>query len=657
MKLKKIFLFGVFFIGFIMLGTVSVDASKVYFVPTMTVESKEGNKNVAIIKLMDNSGIKSITIKEKVQSGFENYSVNMRKYNEKVSYFEIANLKKSRRYFEIKVTNNAGNEFVEYFNVRLGPKGVITDRAPRIYANDAKINQSGSAFVGNTKINIKDNGGISNLCIYDTSNKTKTELNQSEIIYQDDKKTTGEYILNVGDNEKRIYIISAKDTGKSGSNITERIVLHGKNYEEITLKKGASKQIDLREATKIKSSNPVVATIDENGIINAKQYGIAKITYMTAEKVKKTIVVYVKIGNKKIDMSVLKEKNTNILYQSRKILNKDRKVVKTYGTVMQFFDVTNGNTYYSSEDKKNSYINKYSEDGSNKGMMALNYFGHGQGISVDKNENVWVESIATKDGEYGYTGSIGISNFKFEKGKTYNQYGGKTYIYTKSSKVNYDNLKIKDLYVNMQPMIDEENGLFAVNRSGTVVIFDLETIKNNNNISEHKATISGLTIPEVNNEITISAYNLAEIKPLNVVPILNGYSKEINRDIFRGYHNQGIDIDGDYIYLYQGNGINTLLTEGCGGNGKDKCKNNLAFVTIFDMKYGKENGYKKASGVKNVVALKTGKALKKMSNIEKEYAEAEGIKVKNGNMYLGVYSKITQKGKNYRAGNILKYNK
>ena len=84
------------------------------------------------------------------------------------------------------------------------------------------------------------------------------------------------------------------------------------------------------------------------------------------------------------------------------------------------------------------------------------------------------------------------------------------------------------------------------------------------------------------------------------------------------------------------------------GNDNKKDTPSKAYVSVLD-----KNGL--LSARKEVTAIADAAKLKEFGMADRGYMEAEGIKVKNGTLYLGFASRMMNGNTDERRANVLKY--
>ena len=395
------------------------------------------------------------------------------------------------------------------------------------------------------------------------------------------------------------------------------------------------------------SSNTNVATVND-GVITSKSAGVATITAKTANnKIFATCTVNVTAPEAPIltmntEWSSFMVNTSKNKTSEKVILNADKVVYsnaktsnKAYGTNMQFFDIDkNGNPYYSSIDKEyNVYINKIVN--SKCETMILNKFGHGQGFAVDSNGCVYIGSIATKKVEKNdgkCTLSAGISYFKFEDGKNFNTSAGLTYILPKEQITNYENIPLSNLNTSLQPILDEAHNQFAILNSSMVYIYKLSDIKS---LTSQDATIKDL--PKAlysQNSISLKIVDLSKINPIAKVNLKSVKVQDAKLNLMKDVQSvQGIALYNKQLYIYKCDyqKVSNALRSG--------------MIAVYD--YNKKEIVSSTLENLNQLTSTNSNELQKSefckylnSGKFNTICEGQGIQVKNGKIYVGIYSDV-----------------
>lgn len=188
----------------------------------------------------------------------------------------------------------------------------------------------------------------------------------------------------------------------------------------LSLKTGETSQLTVSDAEDVTfmSSNPEVATVDENGLVTAIQSGNALIV-AEADGKRGTCGVMIDLIDENINIAG--KKMTPYLY--------NLKIAKE-NTVMQSFTVAPDGTVYTIQQFNSTpsdcVMTKVLTDGTQE-YMRLVEFGHGNAIAVDfdeeGNEYLWVPSVGNVEGT-----SNGMSRIKWESGAYYQEQAGTTWV-------------------------------------------------------------------------------------------------------------------------------------------------------------------------------------------------------------------------------------
>lgn len=417
--------------------------------------------------------------------------------------------------------------------------------------------------------------------------------------------------------------------------------------KEITLTRGQEKQLDAgSEQLDWSSSDPTVATVSSTGIINAKKLGSTDIK-VTSGQYAATCKVSVVVGNNPLSLSLLNQPYSGSLVYSANVL------LKATSSVMQCFDLENqGNIYYTQLGQANGYVQgkttvhelyviKGQPDMAvGNDYMTLKYFGHGGGIAMEEDNGqqyVWINSNATKyasESGYEYNYSKTVSRIKYESGKIYgNGYAGDTYFLDKANLFNFN------------PAIDSKNKLLCINatQSGGARYFytyNLDDVKKQPLETFNFSVTIGGEENGLNEQLlnqSIQARNLLKVNPVGAFSIPKG--SNLVTDV-NSYSFQGFDIDGDYIYFLEGAGNKNDLNNGASN----------AYVTVFNLQGKLIRPRTKVMAIANTTILNTA------GITSTGYMEAEGLKVKEGTLYLGFASRSKPNvADSYSRANIWMY--
>ena len=403
---------------------------------------------------------------------------------------------------------------------------------------------------------------------------------------------------------------------------------------EITIEEnGSSKTYDV-------NSNPLklvwtvsdnnILSIDQKGKVKGKKAGIAKVNAKTADdkhKISIEIVVYNSILTDKIS----KPLSNDVIYSQGIYLVRNTVIqcidVDSKGTI--FYDQLGGNLRHV------IFVARGESNQNHSSAMQLKYFGHGTNMAIEEQGDdryVWIGSNGHKasNGEYG-------SNKSFSRLK-----------YVPNGIV--ENYMEQDTYyfpgkANIHPALDQENDILAVTTSGGgdplryFYIYKMSDVKK---LPQNKMKLPSVKfggeeagVPEQTIAQNINVKDLSKLKPLAKFSV----PPSQNKSQLNSYAFQGFDISDGKLYFYEGEGNNNTIASGPSN----------AYVTVFDYMQGIP-----LSKRAKVLAIDDLNKLNFYGITATGYMEAEGIKMKNGNLYLGMASKSTD---DKRRANILIYKK
>ena len=134
-------------------------------------------------------------------------------------------------------------------------------------------------------------------------------------------------------------------------------------------------------------------------------------------------------------------------------------------------------------------------------------------------------------------------------------------------------------------------------------------------------------------EQSINVKDLTNLTPISTFTV----APSNNKTQLNSYAFQGFDISDGKLYFYEGEGNDNKIENGPSN----------AYLTIFDYMEGKVVSERaKVNAISNIADLN------KFNITATGYMEAEGIKMKNGILYLGFASRSTD---DIRRANILQY--
>ena len=298
--------------------------------------------------------------------------------------------------------------------------------------------------------------------------------------------------------------------------------------------------------------------------------------------------------------------------------------------VMQCFDVdTKGEIYYvqiAGTDQHKLHVIRGSANESPADYMTLRWFGHGTNMAVEEQGNdryIWIGSNGNKLDDGSYSQSQTVSRIKYEAGKTLDCCAGETFW-----------LEGKR---NVHPAIDVASDMLAITAS-TTGVRDFYVYRLSEALALPESEVS-LTVtsggedgtPETTGARTVKVRKLDQLTPVGRFTVNTGKT-----DSEVGYYDfQGFDCTNGIIYFYEGV-----------GNDNDGKKASVAYVTLLDLTGAQAYPRTKVGAIADMQALTTA------GITATGYMEAEGIKMKNGSLWLGFASKSTD---DIRRANIFRY--
>ncbi len=301
-----------------------------------------------------------------------------------------------------------------------------------------------------------------------------------------------------------------------------------------------------------------------------------------------------------------------------------RNRLRTTSSVMQSFDFDFDRNliFYTQLNRKYRAYLCWAEPNSEKlkGCMELRYFGHVSNFSVENAADrnfLWVSNYASKREDGNYWDSQIISRIPIVDGKVVNPWDCTDNYYFGE----------KDLAV----AVDFENRrliTFCIG-IGKFTVYPLDKL---NELPIKEITLSPIVYggdaadePESTKTFKVMARDCRMVKPIS--------SFTVSRE--PGIAFQGFDIFGDTVYQMRGN-----------GNKNDGKVPSTAWLHVFDIK-GNTLVYKQP-----LDAVADMDKLKEAGITDSGYMEPEGVKYRNGILYVGFASKNLD---DRRKGNIFKY--
>lgn len=263
--------------------------------------------------------------------------------------------------------------------------------------------------------------------------------------------------------------------------------------------------------------------------------------------------------------------------------------------------------------------------------MQFKYVGHGTNIAVEEQgaeRYIWINSIGTKKSDGSYGSNLAFSRVRYSPGSVVEHYGGETYYLPGKT--------------NIHPAIDQQNDILAVTTSGgndPLRYFYIYKLSDARKLEETNVTMSAVKfggeetgVPEQTIKHTLKIKDLSRLTPIASFSI----KPETSKNQLNSYAFQGFDIAGEVIYFYEGEGNSNKIENGPSN----------AFVTILDYKGNKKADRTRVEAIANMVNLKHHDIT------DTGYMEAEGIKFKNGVLYIGFASRGTD---DKRKANVFQY--
>lgn len=379
---------------------------------------------------------------------------------------------------------------------------------------------------------------------------------------------------------------------------------------------------------KWRSENEKVVNVDQKGEVTAIGAGVVSVI---AESVDNKILISTEVAvyNNLLSEKILQPLSDEIIYSKGVQLERN--------SVIQSFDIdSKGDIYYDQVGGNLAhkiFVLKGSPNQPFESLMEFWWHGHGTNIAVEEDGDdryIWINSIGNKksDGEYG--SNIAFSRVKYEPNKIVKSFEeGDTYYLPGKA--------------NIHPAIDQENDILAVTTSGGgdplryFYIYKLSEAKalplTYEELPKVKFGGEESDVPEQTVSYKLNIKNLNQLTPISSFSIGPADDKkELN-----SYDFQGFDIAEGRLYFHEGEANNNDVLSGVSN----------AFVTVFDYKTGRQ-----ISKRTRVTAIANINNLDEHGITSTGYMEAEGIKMKNGILYLGYASRSTD---NIRRANVLMY--
>ena len=446
------------------------------------------------------------------------------------------------------------------------------------------------------------------------------------------------------------------------------------------------------------SGSSRVATINSStGQIKATQAGVVDVIAKTENGKTAKIKLNVKIGNNKFDLSKLTSQDNGDLLKGKPVRfsnsKNDKMQMQSFGKFQN--DVANIHraVINKADGKKNiSYIFMDTNGELSPKKVTLKDFGHHNNIDVENYKYKdtwlhydWVSSISLD----GKTNNAAISRVRFQNKKEYNygvgtvNVGNKTYKNSddylndifknyngnknqlKECNIvfynNYEDKSKRKLATNLQASVDEKNRLLGIYKNRYIYIYDLDEVLN---LNTEKVEV---TKDDNKTKIKFDAKVLNKLTPLCRINYIanklsdnykNGKPLDPDKDI-TSWSMNGFDLDGDNIYVGEGHAYSKTqyysdLEKKLKIDDFDekilKKGSYTTYISSFDYMLDSTKKYER----KRVKALKKDSKLLKKFNSNKKCIELQGVKIYNGQMYLGITEAKPSNGTNYLSG-ILNY--
>lgn len=386
-----------------------------------------------------------------------------------------------------------------------------------------------------------------------------------------------------------------------------------------------------------KSADPAVAAVSAEGEVTAVAQGQTTVT-ATASGVSGSAEVIVKAGESTTGLDA-PFTAANIYTMGQYLKN---------NSVIQGFDILpDGGIYYmqiagnnphrlsviAAQPNKSGFSDLYGD------VMSFDYFGHGTNYAIEQASDglyVWLGCYASKTPATGqYWNNQTIARVKFEAGKTVKPQTCNTQFYMGPFK-------------ELHPAIDVENDVLAINYPTANPTgprrFRMYRLSDAMALPLSKVTLQSLTYgggaaddPQTTVSPEIYVRDLRQLTPLGEFGIPNQSQAPTPGDV-SFYAWQGFDVNDGLIYYSE-------------GEGKNDGTPSAAYVTIYDF------AGTIIESRTEVRAASDMDALAELGITASGYMEAEGIKVRNGKLFVGFASRDSKTDGSKRRANILVYNK
>lgn len=368
------------------------------------------------------------------------------------------------------------------------------------------------------------------------------------------------------------------------------------------------------------SGNENAVCVDAQGIVTGIGIGNAPITVTAPNG------VYAHISASVSNEAVFEKLKTGLTDEI--VYSKGVQLIRN--SVMQCFDVdSKGEIYYvqiAGTDAHKLHIIRGAANQAPADHMTLRWFGHGTNMAVEEQGSdryIWIGSNGNKLDNGSYSQSQTVSRIRYEAGKTFDHCTGETF-YLEGKR-------------NVHPAVDVASDMLAITSSTTGLReFHIYRLHEAMALPEREISLTVTSggedgTQETTETRTIKVRKLDQLTPVGRFTVNSGKS---GNDL--GYYDfQGFDCTNGIIYFYEGT-----------GNDNDGKKPSAAYVTLLDRTGTQTHPRTGIGAIADIQTLSTA------GITSTGYMEAEGIKMKNGSLWLGFASKSTD---DIRRANIFRY--
>ena len=377
-------------------------------------------------------------------------------------------------------------------------------------------------------------------------------------------------------------------------------------------------------------SDESILSINQKGIVEGKSAGIAEVYVKSPDK-RYSLSAKITVYNKTLTDKIAQPLSNDLIYSKGIYLIRN--------TVIQCFDVDSKGTIFYDQLGGGLphviFVARGEPNQNHSSSMQLKYFGHGTNMAIEEqgeDRYIWIGSNGHKASNGAYGSNKTFSRLKYiPNGIAENYEENETYYLPGKA--------------NIHPALDQKNDILAVTTSGGgdplryFYIYKMSEVKN---LPQTRTTLPSVKfggeesgVPEQTVAHTINVKDLSKLTPLAQFSV----PPSQNKNQLNSYFFQGFDISDGKLYFYEGEGNNNTIASGPSN----------AYVTVFDYNSGLQ-----ISKRAKVMAIDDLNKLNSFGITATGYMEAEGIKMKNGNLYLGFASKSTD---DKRRANVLIYKK